>query len=938
MASKIDNTRINANFPRSGQNNDSRGFRDNFGNIKAALGHARNEISELHAKSIFKSAIADTLGLDNDMAWQSITRVELTSPSETYFFVGEQSGEITLDYTNGTVQKISLIDSIELNFTNYPPPGQWGNMIIWFSVPSTEFKVLLPQTVIYGLERNSQIVNRQITFPASGDYLVQIASNDNGNSFWLIDFANLGGSGGGLSGGATGATGPTGATGASGPPGSFGGITLAYRFKTSTGQTDPGAGFISFNNSNLVQATEMLIDKQDIDGISVTSFIRTIDDSTNPIKGHYRIGNTSNFNDFAIFTINGLIEEPGYFRVQTSWINGVTQFQNVENILITFARNGDIGPEGATGATGPQGEPGTAVYMGATGSTGATGSSGPPGPIGPLGPQGVPGPVGPIGATGPQGLQGVTGPQGPQGIPGSSTNFGATGPEGATGATGPQGIPGVAAYRGATGATGIRGATGPIGATGLTGATGPSGLGEFYDFEIGVPSLKPTEFIRPNITGFHAYNSTDFPGPYYIGLGLHSRAETDVQLAFDWNSEEGPPYGVYFRTNDDTGNKNDWSNWRRILVENGLITPSAGNGPEYGIKFPNDPGGGGGDTAWIRYYAYSGEKTVLEIGVSNDGISGSQLLNTDTSFQNSANWVLEQSPSGINYVTGTIGTGQNAPTYISCTNGFNQWIRSTGRYTIDPSQVYRLSALLYTEPNNDRNMYLFLQFYKGDGTYVDSSITGWGGTKSAYTFGGLLPSAQQWLRVGQTFGAGTDRPIPAGVVECEIGVWFQYTGNGGVNYVLQAAQDLRLDKIIGSGSVSTTQDSINFVTPGGVGINKQTPDYMLDVDGDIRASKDIIAFSDKRLKKNVKTIENSLELINQLRGVSYTRIDDNQTGMGVIAQEVEPILPEVVKTDANGYKSVAYGNFIGILIESIKSLTEKVNQLEKELKNIKGQK
>ena len=756
MASKIDNTRINANFPRSGQNNDSRGFRDNFGNIKVALGNARNEISELHQKGIFKTAIADTEGLNNDMAWSSITRVELSSASETFFEYGGASGEATVDYTNGTIQRLILNNSIELNLINFPPPGQWGSLTLWFSVPSNDYKVLLPPSVVFGLERNSQIVNRQITFPAAGDYLVQIASSDNGNSFWLIDFANLGGSGGGAGGsGATGATGPSGATGVAGPPGQFGGITLAYRFRTSTGQTDPGSGFISFNATNLTQATEMFIDRLDADGISVSSFLRTIDDSTNPLKGHFRISNRLNSNDFAIFTISGLIEEPGYFRVISSWVNGTTQFENIENIIITFARNGDIGPVGATGATGPQGEPGTAVYMGATGLDGPPGPVGPPGPIGPLGPQGVPGPVGPIGSTGATGIQGATGPQGPQGIPGSSTNFGATGPQGPVGATGIQGIPGVAAYRGATGATGIRGATGPIGATGLTGATGPSGLGDFYNFDIGVPSLKPDEFIHPNITGFHAYNSTDFPGPYYIGLGLHSE-NTDAQIAFDWNSDEGPPYGVYFRTNDDTGNPREWSAWRRILVENGLITPSAGNGPQYGIKFPNDPGGGGGDTAWIRYYPYSGEQTVLEIGVSND---------------------------------------------------------ATG----------------------------------------------------------------------------------------------------------------------------STQDSINLISPGGVGINKQTPAYMLDIDGDVRATKDIIAFSDARVKENVRSIENPLEIVSQLRGVFYTRKDDGTSGTGVIAQEVEPVLPEVVKTDTDGMKSVAYGNFAGVLIESIKALQEKIESLEQEVAKLKGQ-
>jgi|CXWL01.1.fsa_nt_gi microcystin-dependent protein len=55
-----------------------------------------------------------------------------------------------------------------------------------------------------------------------------------------------------------------------------------------------------------------------------------------------------------------------------------------------------------------------------------------------------------------------------------------------------------------------------------------------------------------------------------------------------------------------------------LQVPSGAIMPSIGNNDDAGILFPNDPGGGGGDKAWIRYYARSGEKTALEIGVAND--------------------------------------------------------------------------------------------------------------------------------------------------------------------------------------------------------------------------------------------------------------------------------------------------------------------------------
>ncbi|WP_413559925.1 tail fiber domain-containing protein [Bdellovibrio sp. HCB209] len=84
--------------------------------------------------------------------------------------------------------------------------------------------------------------------------------------------------------------------------------------------------------------------------------------------------------------------------------------------------------------------------------------------------------------------------------------------------------------------------------------------------------------------------------------------------------------------------------------------------------------------------------------------------------------------------------------------------------------------------------------------------------------------------------------------------------------------------------------------------------------------------SDVRLKKDIKTIPSSLAKIDQIRGVSYNWIDfsrDPKTQLGVIAQEVEPIFPELVRTDNEGIKSVNYLGFIAPLINAVKELHHK---------------
>lgn len=94
--------------------------------------------------------------------------------------------------------------------------------------------------------------------------------------------------------------------------------------------------------------------------------------------------------------------------------------------------------------------------------------------------------------------------------------------------------------------------------------------------------------------------------------------------------------------------------------------------------------------------------------------------------------------------------------------------------------------------------------------------------------------------------------------------------------------------------------------------------------GNFTAVGNITAYSDERLKSNVHTIENALEKVSQMRGVYFDK--GGVASTGVIAQEMEKIVPEVVYDGE--YKSVAYGNLVGILIEAIKELQIRVDKLE----------
>jgi hypothetical protein len=105
--------------------------------------------------------------------------------------------------------------------------------------------------------------------------------------------------------------------------------------------------------------------------------------------------------------------------------------------------------------------------------------------------------------------------------------------------------------------------------------------------------------------------------------------------------------------------------------------------------------------------------------------------------------------------------------------------------------------------------------------------------------------------------------------------------------------------------------------------------------GNINSGGDVTAYSDRRFKTNIISVSNALSTVLEMRGVFYNRIEPELSSirkLGVIAQELETVLPEVVNTDTDvktstQTKSVAYGNITAILIEAIKELNQKVDAL-----------
>ncbi|MCP4712092.1 MAG: hypothetical protein GY869_26010 [Planctomycetes bacterium] len=144
---------------------------------------------------------------------------------------------------------------------------------------------------------------------------------------------------------------------------------------------------------------------------------------------------------------------------------------------------------------------------------------------------------------------------------------------------------------------------------------------------------------------------------------------------------------------------------------------------------------------------------------------------------------------------------------------------------------------------------------------------------------------------------------------------------------------------IGLGTAATvTASNVKSIMGGSVGIGTTGPSYKLDVSGDIECTT-LHETSDVRLKKDIQPLTEMLGKVGKLRGVSFQwkqpdpskNADANHKHIGVIAQEVETVFPELVAEDDQGYKSVEYTKLTAVLIEAVKELKAENEQLKQRL-------
>jgi hypothetical protein len=265
-----------------------------------------------------------------------------------------------------------------------------------------------------------------------------------------------------------------------------------------------------------------------------------------------------------------------------------------------------------------------------------------------------------------------------------------------------------------------------------------------------------------------------------------------------------------------------------------------------------------------------------------------------------------------------------------------------GSFYFNKTTLYALGNLMWTAGNDGAGSGLdadLLDGYNAEEGAVNNSIVKRDGTASIKAYGlSLLRSSTARTGItwyNEAYYNWQDYMASAGATGC--GPNGNLTAPTGLAGVTSWALRSRMEGVAsygwnwetgaggGGGATATSKMSLQAVSGN------------LQIAGAFTAGGNITAYSDEKLKDNVQVIKNAVEKVKQLRGVTFTRndIEDNKRQTGVIAQEVEKVLPEVVGYDEDrDTKTVAYGNMVGLLIEAIKEQQETINKLTSRLDDI----
>ncbi len=630
--------------------------------------------------------------------------------------------------------------------------------------------------------------------------------------------------------------------------------------------------------------------------------------------------------------------------------------------------SGSAGTSGSSGSTGSSGSSGSSGQTGAAGSSGSSGSSGQSGAAGSSGSSGQTGAAGSSGSSGSSGQSGAagsSGSSGQSGAAGSSGSSGSSGQSGAAGSSGSSGQSGAAGSSGSSGSSGQNGASGSSGSSGQTGAAGSSGTSgtspsaaayvakagdtmtgtlRFTDSTNGIYKSGDRLTIRSestdNVANFANYGLYLPVLSQTAGLYVESPIEARTGLRIGSGAASGTitvgadtaATGNRLAQRDSNGDIAVRELILNVAVQD--FTPSSmvaiypttnqavkvtASGTRAFLSVPTRTGGDASGTWGISITGSSASSTDALRITFNDGPR--DLSNRlPTTLTRSVNW---------DFVTsGTVGGTGNYAGVMS----FTPW---TGTTASTGDSSYQLAFM--NESGINGSGLPGLRIRKG----IDSTWGSWYTLLHASNFSSYaLPLS------GGTVTGVADFGSTGGATDQGIGIRYQNyaSGYGRIRFYQSDSNHQTIHAFSNNWQSGTLASS----SSGAININGSTgvtfggwnvPDAYIATGGSAWFRYDVTAYSDSRVKENVLVIDNALQRIRSIRGVTFTRNDrgdKTQRHAGVIAQEVLEILPEVVTKDSEGMYSVAYGNMAGLFIEAIKEQQTQIEDQALEIRNLKA--
>lgn len=191
MTSQINPTTIDGTYPIAGVPNNTQGMRDNFTSTKTNFEYAKDEITDLQSKGIFKAALSGAGNvLDNNMANNLIYNAKIQGFSGTLVQIANTSGAITVDCSAGHFQTITMGGNIGISFipATWPAPGSVGIIRLQITVDAPGRTLTLPAQVSVGTTGIQGYSGNVITFAAAGVYEFGFLTFDQGTVITMFDY------------------------------------------------------------------------------------------------------------------------------------------------------------------------------------------------------------------------------------------------------------------------------------------------------------------------------------------------------------------------------------------------------------------------------------------------------------------------------------------------------------------------------------------------------------------------------------------------------------------------------------------------------------------------------------------------------------------------------------------------------------------------------